>query len=85
MPDRPKNEPPWTLQSLNRREDVRLRSCPFCASSELGLYEYTYAKMFTVNCQLCGAQGPRHSSPRQAQALWNGRAEASSKENQGRK
>lgn len=79
MPDRPKNEPPWTLQSLNLRDNVRLRSCPFCGSGELGIYEYTYAKMFTVNCQGCGAQGPRHSSPRRAQALWNDRAEAAGK------
>jgi Lar family restriction alleviation protein len=76
MADRIKNEPPWTLQSLNRKGNERLRICPFCGSRELGLYEYTYAKMFTVNCQGCGAQGPRHSSPHQAQALWNGRADA---------
>lgn len=75
MPEQAANEPPWTLRSLNVRGNLRLRSCPFCSSRDLGLYEYTYAKMFAVNCQGCGGQGPRHSSARQAQALWNGRAE----------
>lgn len=73
MPDKATNEPPWTLQSLNRRSDVRLQRCPFCSSRKLGLYEYTYSKLFTVDCKKCGAQGPRHPSPQKAQALWNSR------------
>lgn len=75
MPEQAANEPPWTLRSLNVRDNARLRICPFCSSSDLGLYEYTYAKLFAVDCRQCGAQGPRHSSPKQAQALWNCRAE----------
>jgi Lar family restriction alleviation protein len=77
MPENATNEPPWTLRSLNLGDNVRLRSCPFCSSKDLGLYEYTYAKLFTVDCRKCGAQGPRHLSARRAQALWNGRAEKS--------
>jgi len=74
MPDRATNEPPWTLASLNMAADVDLRSCPFCGSGKLGFYEYTYSKLFTLNCGACGAQGPRHSSPGEAQTLWNTRA-----------
>lgn len=75
MPEQAGNEPPWKLLSLDRRDNVRLRDCPFCLSHDLDLYEYTYAKLFAIDCKTCGAQGPRHSSPRMAQALWNGRAE----------
>lgn len=74
MPERATNEPLWTLRSLNVRDNARLCACPFCSSGDLGLYEYPYAKLFAVDCRQCGAQGPRHSSPKQAQALWNGRA-----------
>ena len=73
MPEHAKNEPPWTLESLNCKE-VELEPCPFCASRELCLYEYAYAKLFTVDCKKCGAQGPRHASPHQARELWNRRA-----------
>lgn len=76
MPERPENEPPWKPLSLELTDNVRLRHCPFCSSRDLGLYEYTYAKLFAVDCRTCGAQGPRHSSPRKAQALWNSRADA---------
>ena len=48
-------------------------SCPFCTSSDLGFYEYVYAKSFTVICRACGAQGPRRASTSAALALWNGR------------
>jgi Lar family restriction alleviation protein len=74
MPEHAKNEPPWTLQSLNREGDKDLETCPFCGSRELRLYEYTYAKLFAVDCKRCGAQGPRHPSPRQARLLWNDRS-----------
>lgn len=73
MPERPANEPPWALASLNLVVKGGLRRCPFCSSSELRLYEYAYAKIFAIDCKGCGAQGPRHSSPRRAQALWNAR------------
>ena len=79
MPQQAGNEPPWTRRSLKLRGDVPLRSCPFCSSTELGLYEYTYAKVFAVDCRRCGAQGPRNSSARKAQALWNGRADEAAK------
>jgi Lar family restriction alleviation protein len=75
MPENAKNEPPWTLESLNRT-DLQLDACPFCGSRTLRLYEYAYAKMFAVDCGDCGAQGPRHSSPFEAQRLWNERAAA---------
>jgi Lar family restriction alleviation protein len=74
MPERPENEPMWTRRSLHLAEDVQLRPCPFCSATNLVLYEYTYAKLFAVDCKDCGAQGPRHSSPRQAQTRWNRRA-----------
>lgn len=82
MPEAPENEPPWTLHSLNLQSDASLHSCPFCGSRQLGLYEYTYSKLFTVDCKDCGAQGPRHSSPWQAQALWNSRDAEPSKDAQ---
>lgn len=47
--------------------------CPFCTSSDLGFYEYVYAKTFTVMCEACGAQGPRRASTSEALALWNRR------------
>jgi Lar family restriction alleviation protein len=68
-----KNEPPWTSAALNVAADVRLRNCPFCGSRDASLYEYTYAKLFTVKCNRCGAEGPRNSLCRQAQGLWNSR------------
>lgn len=74
MPERPENEPMWTRRSLHLAEDVKLLPCPFCSATNLALYEYTYAKLFAVDCTVCGAQGPRHSSPRQAQSRWNSRA-----------
>lgn len=73
MADKVTNEPPWTLRSLNLKGGSRLSSCPFCSSRRLGLYEYTYAKLFAVDCRQCGAQGPRHSSPQEAEILWNSR------------
>jgi Lar family restriction alleviation protein len=73
MSERPGNEPPWASTSRDHPSDVRLLDCPFCGSRRLGLYEYTYAKLFAVDCKKCGAQGPRHSSPGKAQALWNNR------------
>jgi Lar family restriction alleviation protein len=78
MPEHAKNEPPWTLESLNREGSTDLQPCPFCASRELSLYEYAYAKLFTVDCKRCGAQGPRHSSPQHARELWNRRPPESS-------
>jgi Lar family restriction alleviation protein len=78
MPERPENEPMWTRRSLHLAEGVELRPCPFCSATKLALYEYTYAKLFAVDCKVCGAQGPRHSSPRQAQSRWNKRAPDSS-------
>jgi Lar family restriction alleviation protein len=74
MPEHARNEPPWALQSLNRTLDAPLEPCPFCGSRDLRLYEYTYAKQFTVDCKKCGAQGPRHASPAKARQLWNRRA-----------
>jgi Lar family restriction alleviation protein len=72
MPEHAKNEPLWTLESLNRR-NLPLGPCPFCGSQKLRLYEYSYANLFAVDCMGCGAQGPRHSSPFDAQDLWNHR------------
>jgi len=74
MPERPENEPMWTRRSLHLAEGNKLRDCPFCSASSAALYEYAYAKLFAVDCQVCGAQGPRHSSPRQAEIGWNKRA-----------
>ena len=48
--------------------------CPFCASSDLGFYEYVYARHFTVMCKACGGQGPRRISPDEALQVWNRRA-----------
>lgn len=50
-----------------------LAACPFCASTNIGLYEYVYAKEFAAACNLCGAQGPCRASPREAGKLWNRR------------
>jgi hypothetical protein len=55
MSEHAKNEPLWTLGSLNRR-NVQLDPCPFCGSRQLRLYEYAYAKLFAVDCAGCGAQ-----------------------------
>jgi hypothetical protein len=74
MPERPENEPLWTRRSLHLAEGVKLRPCPFCSATDLALYEYAYAKLFAVDCKGCGAQGPPHSSPRQAQSRSNERA-----------
>lgn len=74
MPEHAKNEPPWTLQSLNLEGNLRLKACPFCGSLDLRLYEYTYSKLFTVDCQQCGAEGPRRLLPFEAKEQWNRRA-----------
>lgn len=83
MPERPNNEPLWTRRSLHLSDGIKLRACPFCSANNLALYEYTYAKLFTVDCSACGAQGPRHSSPSEAQMLWNCRASEDSKVRKG--
>ena len=74
MPEHAKNEPTWTLQSLNLDGNMRLEACPFCGTLDVHLYEYTYSKLFTVDCQRCGAQGPRRLFPFEAQEEWNRRA-----------
>ena len=80
MPERPENEPLWMRRSLNLTEGVKLRPCPFCSATNLAIYEYTYAKLFAIDCKVCGAQGPRHTSPGEVQIRWNRRASDSSEE-----
>ena len=52
-----------------------LVACPFCASTNLGLYEHVYAKHFAVKCNLCGGEGPQRSDPEEAARLWNRRVQ----------
>ena len=56
------------------REDVHgLPACPFCAATDLGLYEHTFAKEFAVICHICGAEGPARTDPNEAMRLWSER------------
>lgn len=50
-----------------------LAACPFCASTNVAFNEYVYPQEFAAVCNLCGAQGPRRTSPREAGKLWNRR------------
>lgn len=65
---------PEDARFVPRRRSDRLAPCPFCGSTELGFYEYTYAVHFAVACRECGAQGPSRPEKDKAAALWNGRA-----------
>ena len=67
------NEPAWNPNALNHRYDGPLESCPFCASSDVQVYERTYAQEFAFACTQCGARGPGRRSPDQAAEAWNKR------------
>jgi Lar family restriction alleviation protein len=52
-----------------------LLACPFCASTNGSFYEHVYAHHFAVMCNLCGAEGPRRSTPEEAGRAWNRRVQ----------
>jgi Lar family restriction alleviation protein len=56
--------------------EIELLACPFCASTNVDLYEHVYAQHFAVKCNLCGAEGPSRPSPEEARRLWNRRVQA---------
>ena len=73
----------WVLMADNRetprpvdRQVEDAQPCPFCASTNVGFYEYVYAKSFAVACRVCGGQGPHRSSTDEALKLWNRRVPA---------
>jgi len=62
----------------NRRPYVEetglaLGPCPFCAATNVGFYEHSFSKEVSVMCNLCGAEGPKRSDPKEAGRLWNRR------------
>jgi Lar family restriction alleviation protein len=47
--------------------------CPFCGACDVGFYEHSFAKAFSVICNACGAEGPMRSTHQEAGTLWNRR------------
>jgi hypothetical protein len=69
----PVSDQPDSRRPAVAEAQEELAECPFCASTNIALYEYAYAQEFAVICNLCGGQGPRRASPREAGKLWNRR------------
>lgn len=69
----PTNEPAWSPDALNHRYDGPIGPCPFCASSDVRVFEHNYAQEFAFACAGCGAHGPRRASLDLAAEGWNQR------------
>lgn len=68
-------EPGGARRKLEADASLELVACPFCASTNLGVYEHVFAQQFAISCNLCGAEGPRRSSQDEAIRLWNRRVQ----------
>jgi Lar family restriction alleviation protein len=53
---------------------AELRDCPFCGNDELSmLVEDRSEEAYSIQCDECGASGPRAEAEHLADAKWNGK------------